>query len=204
MPCCGKSPFWRLRTRPDPPRYTPPTPSPSSCFGARCPPRPTHRSVHCLLQKMRVTRFHTKCSSNSNVSFQEPFAGERHSYLLLPLYSKVLLESTRVLDHIVAFQGALCGSICVWRDVEPQGSSSLCDRACVCIPATLLENGRHAACILLTGPGTEGADGTVVLSKRKMKQDIPDSKVLRIGSGGTTDTSEDIKEAFNRLRFSDW
>ncbi|XP_056285502.1 protein FAM234A [Pseudoliparis swirei] len=132
-------------------------------------PRPT--SIH-TTNSFSVFMFWGTMPSETNSS--EPFAGERHSYLLLPLYSKVLLESTRVLDHIVAFQ------------------------------ATLLENGRHAACILLTGPGTEGADGTVVLSKRKMKQDIPDSKVLRIGSGGTTDTSEDIKEAFNRLRFSDW
>lgn len=146
MPCCGKSPFWRLRTRPDPPRYTPPTPSPSSCFGARCPPRPTHRSVHCLLQKMRVTRFHTKCSSNSNVSFQEPFAGERHSYLLLPLYSKVLLESTRVLDHIVAFQGALCGSVFggMWNHRVPAlcvtvlvfASQPLCWRTDAMLPAS--------------------------------------------------------------------
>lgn len=71
------------------------------------------------------------------------------------------------------------------------------------ILATLLERGRHAAYILLMGPGKEGAEGTVVISKRKVKQDVPESNVRRIGSGGGSETNEDIKEAFNRLRFSD-
>lgn len=70
--------------------------------------------------------------------------------------------------------------------------------------ATLLERGRHAAYIMLTGPGKEGPEGTVVLSKRKLKQDIHQSNVRRIGAGEGSETSEDIKEAFNRLRFSDW
>ncbi|KAM8836973.1 protein FAM234A [Spinachia spinachia] len=104
----------------------------------------------------------------------EPSVSDRHSYLLHPLYPGVLLQSTNVMDHIVTFQ------------------------------ATLLENGRHAAYILLTGPGAEGADATVVLSKRKMKQDVPDSAVVHIGTGGDTATSEEIKDAFGRLRFSDW
>lgn len=84
------------------------------------------------------------------------------------------------------------------------GLCSRCDCVCVFILATLLERGRHAAYILLTGPRTEGAEGTVVLSKRKLKQDVPDSNVLRIGTGGSSETNNDIKEAFNRLRFSDW
>ncbi|XP_034415036.1 protein FAM234A [Cyclopterus lumpus] len=132
-------------------------------------PRPT--SIH-TTNSFSVFMFWGMMPSETNSS--EPFASDRHSYLLLPLYSKVLLESTSVLDHIITFK------------------------------ATLLENGRHAAYILLTGPATEGVEGTVVLSKRKLKQDVPDSKVLRIGTGGTTDTNKDIKEAFNRLRFSDW
>lgn len=71
------------------------------------------------------------------------------------------------------------------------------------ILATLLERGRHAAYILLMGPGKEGAEGTVVIRKRKVKQEVPESNVRRIGSGGGSETNEDIKEAFNRLRFSD-
>lgn len=97
----------------------------------------------------------------------------RRAYMFHPLYSKVLLESTNEVDHIIAFR------------------------------ATLLERGRHAAYFTLTGPRTEGAEGTVILTKRKLKQDVPDSKVIRIGTGGDTETNENIKEAFNRLRFSD-
>lgn len=74
----------------------------------------------------------------------------------------------------------------------------------VFILATLLERGRHAAYIMLSGPEKEGAEGTVVLSKRKLKQDVPMSNVLRIGTGGGSESNDDIKEAFNRLRFSDW
>lgn len=110
----------------------------------------------------------------SEINSSEPFASDRHSYLLHPLHSKVLLESSSFMDHIITFK------------------------------ATLLERGRHAAYILLTGPGTEGVEGTVVLSKRKMKQDVPDCKVLRLGIGGSSETNKTIKQAFERLRFSDW
>ncbi|AWP17498.1 Protein ITFG3 [Scophthalmus maximus] len=102
-----------------------------------------------------------------------PLTSDQRSYMLHPLYSQVLLESANVLDHIVTFK------------------------------ATLLERGRHAAYFLLTGPETEGDEDTVVLSKRKLKQDVPSSKVLRIGTGGGSETNEYILEAFNRLRFSD-
>lgn len=102
-----------------------------------------------------------------------PVTGDRRAYMLHPLYSKVLLESTNVVDHIVAFR------------------------------ATLLEHGRHAAYFTLTGPRSEGDEGTVILNKRKWKQDVPDSRVVRIGTGGDTETDENIKEAFHRLRFSD-
>ncbi|CAB1312326.1 unnamed protein product [Coregonus sp. 'balchen'] len=98
---------------------------------------------------------------------------ERRSYMLYPHYSTVLLEKSNVMDHIIAFK------------------------------ATLLERGRHACYILLTGPQGEGTEGTVVLSKRKLKQDVTDSQVLRMGSISSKDTNEDIKEAFQRLRFSD-
>uniref|UniRef100_A0A8C6WE06 Family with sequence similarity 234 member A n=1 Tax=Neogobius melanostomus TaxID=47308 RepID=A0A8C6WE06_9GOBI len=98
---------------------------------------------------------------------------KRRAYMLHPLHSKVLLESTNDVDHIIAFR------------------------------ATLLEHGRHAAYFTLTGPRSEGAEGTVILSKRKLKQDVPDSRVIRIGTGGDTETNEIIKQAFERLRFSE-
>ncbi|KAM9774293.1 protein FAM234A isoform 1-T2 [Syngnathus typhle] len=101
--------------------------------------------------------------------------GERRSYMLYPLYSNVLLESEKMTDHIVTFK------------------------------ATLMERGRHAAFILLSGPEAKDTEGTVVLSKWKLKSDVPGSKVLPIGrsEAADTDDDDDIKQAFNRLRFSD-
>lgn len=130
-------------------------------------PRPA--SIH-TTNMFSVFMFWGMMPSETNSSV--PLPGERRSYMLYPLHSKVLLESTNVMDHIVAFK------------------------------ATLLERGRHAAYILLTGPGREGDEGTVVLGKRKLKQDVLYSTVLRIGPSGPQ-TNEDIKETFNRLRFSD-
>lgn len=81
---------------------------------------------------------------------------------------------------------------------------------CFVCPATLLERGRHASYFLLTGPtASEGVEpevaGSVVLTKRKLKSDVPDSKVLSVSMSGTVtkDNEEHVKEAFNRLRFSD-
>lgn len=103
-----------------------------------------------------------------------PLSNEPCSYMLHPLYSQFLLESNNCMDHIITFK------------------------------ATLLERGRHAAYILLTGPRTEGTEGTIMLSKRKLKEEVPISRVLRIGTEASTETHEAIKEAFIRLRFSDW
>ncbi|XP_054609548.1 protein FAM234A [Dunckerocampus dactyliophorus] len=102
-----------------------------------------------------------------------PLSGDHRSYMLHPLYSNLLLESDNVMDHIVTFK------------------------------ATLMERGRHAAFVLLTGPGTRDTAGTVVLSKWKLKHDVPQSKVIPIGNNKDSTTDDDIKEAFNRLRFSD-
>ncbi|XP_010734574.3 protein FAM234A [Larimichthys crocea] len=135
------------------------------------PNSPKPASIH-TTNHFSIFVFWGMFPSDSNTSV--PLTSDRHSYMLLPLYSKVLLESTSSTDHIITFK------------------------------ATLLEGGRHAAYITLTGPETAGAEGTVVLSKRKLKQDVPTSNVLRIGTGGSTETNDDIKEAFSRLRFSDW
>uniref|UniRef100_H3BW15 Family with sequence similarity 234 member A n=1 Tax=Tetraodon nigroviridis TaxID=99883 RepID=H3BW15_TETNG len=111
---------------------------------------------------------------NDSVSVRSrvPEKSDRHIYMLHPLYSQVLLESPRPLGHIVTFK------------------------------ATLLERGRHAAYILLTGPATQGVRGTVVLSKRKLKQDVPLSEVRCVGTDGCPEADDAIKEAFSRLRFS--
>ncbi|KAM6897915.1 protein FAM234A [Xenentodon cancila] len=110
---------------------------------------------------------------SSEYNSSELLTSNQRSYMLHPLYSKVLLESANVVDNIITFK------------------------------ATLMERGRHAAYFLLMGPEEEGTEGTVVLIKRKLKQDIPSSKVLRIGPGGGSESNEDIKEAFSRLRFDD-
>lgn len=132
-------------------------------------PRPA--SIH-TTNSFSIFVFWGMLASETNTSV--PLMSDRRSYLLHPLYSEVLLESTTFVDHIITFK------------------------------ATLLERGRHAAYIMLSGPAKAGAEGTVVLNKRKLKQDVPDSTVLRIGAGGSTESIEGIKEAFNRLRFSDW
>ncbi|XP_074518634.1 protein FAM234A [Halichoeres trimaculatus] len=110
----------------------------------------------------------------SETNSSVPLSHEPCSYMLHPLYSQFLLESNNCMDHIITFK------------------------------ATLLERGRHAAYILLTGPGTGGAEGTVMLSKRKLKEEVPVSRVLRVGTEASSETHETIKEAFIRLRFSDW
>lgn len=132
------------------------------------PNSPSPATIH-TANSVSIFMFWGLMASESNSSV--PLADDRRSYMLHPLYSKVLLEFTNVMDHIITFK------------------------------ATLMEGGRHAAYFLLTGPATDGAEGTVVLSKRKLKQDVPLSTVLRIGS--SSESNEDIKEAFNRLRFSD-
>ena len=57
-----------------------------------------------LLQEKNLLRF-PKHWYDSNISFQIPVMSDRRSYLLLPLYSEILLESTNVLDHIITFKG---------------------------------------------------------------------------------------------------
>ncbi|KAG5262359.1 hypothetical protein AALO_G00274320 [Alosa alosa] len=103
---------------------------------------------------------------------------QRFSYLLHPSYSNLLLQRSSPVEHIIAFK------------------------------ATLLERGRHASYLLLTGPyASEGVEpegaGSVVLTKRKLKSDVLDSTVLSVSGPVTQDNVEHVKEAFNRLRFSD-
>ncbi|KAI4901755.1 hypothetical protein NFI96_020444 [Prochilodus magdalenae] len=115
--------------------------------------------------------------SHSNESSS---ATERSSYLLHPRHAQVLLERRNPTQHIVAFK------------------------------AVLLERGRHACYLVLSGAngslmngaGLEGA-GPVVLTKRKLKDDVPESSVLGVDGDLSGDSEESVKEAFHRLRFSD-
>ncbi|KAG9349929.1 hypothetical protein JZ751_026282 [Albula glossodonta] len=87
-------------------------------------------------------------------------SNKRFSYMLHPQYYNVLLEKSSIIDHIIAFK------------------------------ATLLERGRHASYIMLTGPQGEGLEGVVTLTKRKLKEDIPESRIM----------AEDIKAKLETYR----
>ncbi|XP_038156869.1 protein FAM234A [Cyprinodon tularosa] len=111
----------------------------------------------------------------SESNSSEPLGRDRCSYMLYPLHPNYLLECTNITDHIVTFK------------------------------ATLMERGRHAAYFLLMGPEKEGTQGTVVLFKQKLKEDVHSCRVLRTKPSGEPHSDDDIKEVFNRLRFSsDW
>lgn len=58
-------------------------------------------------------------------SFQEPVTSERCSYMLHPLYSNALLESTNVVDHIIAFKGTSCSSKGITGTMYFQGVSDI-------------------------------------------------------------------------------
>ncbi len=72
----------------------------------------------------------------------------------------------------------------------------------------LLERGRHAGYLVLTGPDgrqhTEpGETEPVILTKRKIKEDVSESAALRVGADESAAGEAEVKEAFYRLRFSD-
>ncbi|XP_043957673.1 protein FAM234A [Gambusia affinis] len=111
----------------------------------------------------------------SGSNSSESSGGSQRSYMLHPLYPNVLLEFSHDVERIVAYR------------------------------ATLMERGRHAAYFLLTGPEAGEAGGAVVLTKRKLKQDVPLCSVRHIRTSQQTHSDAEIREAFNRLRFSsDW
>ncbi|KAK2870460.1 hypothetical protein Q8A67_024852 [Cirrhinus molitorella] len=100
------------------------------------------------------------------------------SFLLHPRYSQLLLERRNPSQNIISFK------------------------------ATLLERGRHACYLVLTGPDGRqraelGETDPVILTKRKIKDDVPESGVLRVGADELTVKEAELKEAFYRLRFSD-
>lgn len=64
----------------------------------------------------------------------------------------------------------------------------------------LLEPGRHAACILLTGPASPAAPGLVSMAKHKVQDLILSSRVVRLAEGGA-DSDQDIRDRLSRLRY---
>uniref|UniRef100_A0A4W4HI86 FAM234A/B beta-propeller domain-containing protein n=1 Tax=Electrophorus electricus TaxID=8005 RepID=A0A4W4HI86_ELEEL len=122
----------------------------------------------------------TRTQSNVTRGISEEWA----SYLLHPHYSSVLLERRNPVQNIISFKTAL------------------------------LERGRHACYLVLSGAngsltdeaGLGGAE-PVVLTKRKIKDDVSQSVVLGVGGpeGGAIarDMENFVREAFERLRFNE-
>ncbi|XP_039540460.1 protein FAM234A [Pimephales promelas] len=102
------------------------------------------------------------------------------SFLLHPRHSQLLLERRNSAQNIVSFK------------------------------ASLLEKGRHACYLVLTGPDGRrhaelGETEPVILTKRKIKDDVSVSGVLGVAADEpiSEDMEKSVKEAFHMLRFSD-
>lgn len=100
----------------------------------------------------------------------EPADTQHSLYMFHPTVPGVLLELANISANIVAFQVAL------------------------------FEPGRHAACVLLTGPAGPDAPGLVTMTKHKVQDLILSSRVVRLTEGGS-DSDEAIRDRLSRLRY---
>ncbi|XP_019395599.1 PREDICTED: protein FAM234A [Crocodylus porosus] len=91
-------------------------------------------------------------------------------YLFHPSYPNALLELANSTEQIVVFD------------------------------AVLFERSRHACYVLLTGPQSSEEPGLVSVMKRKLKEDITDSKVIWLGQV-SGDSEQYIKDRLYRMRF---
>ncbi|NXJ14572.1 F234A protein, partial [Odontophorus gujanensis] len=91
-------------------------------------------------------------------------------YLFHPSYTNVLLELRNNTDQIIAFN------------------------------ATLFERSRHACYVLLRGPQPGEEPGLVSLMKRKLKEDVSESKVIWL-SQVAVDSEQYIRDRLYRMRF---
>lgn len=97
--------------------------------------------------------------------------GPQHSlYLFHPTLPGILLELTNISANMVAFEVAL------------------------------FEPGRHAACILLTGPASPDQPGLVSMAKHKVQDLVLSSRVVRLTDGGPDD-DQAIRVRLSRLRY---
>ncbi|XP_077173298.1 protein FAM234A isoform X2 [Paroedura picta] len=70
--------------------------------------------------------------------------------------------------------------------------------------AVLFERSRHACYVLLTGPEHSSSPGLVVLSKRKLKEDMAGGHVIWLNQLAQ-DTEQNIRDRFLRMRYrSPW
>uniref|UniRef100_A0A8D0G0C8 Family with sequence similarity 234 member A n=1 Tax=Strix occidentalis caurina TaxID=311401 RepID=A0A8D0G0C8_STROC len=91
-------------------------------------------------------------------------------YLFHPSYTNVLLELRNSTDQIIAFN------------------------------ATLFERSRHACYVLLRGPQPSEEPGPVSLMKRKLKEDVSESRVIWL-SQVAVDSEQYIRDRLYRMRF---
>lgn len=95
----------------------------------------------------------------------------QHSlYMFHPTLPGILLELANVSANIVAFD------------------------------AVLFEPSRHAAYVLLTGPASSDVPGLVSLTKHRVRDLVPGSRVIHL-SEGSSDSDQAIRDRFSRLRY---
>ncbi|XP_038184722.1 protein FAM234A [Arvicola amphibius] len=95
----------------------------------------------------------------------------QHSlYMFHPTLPGILLELTNVTANIVAFD------------------------------AILFEPSRHAAYVLLTGPASSDMPGLVSVTKHKVRDLVPGSRVVHLGDG-SSDSDQAVRDRFSRLRY---
>lgn len=100
----------------------------------------------------------------------EPGDTQHSLYMFHPTLPGILLELVNISANIVAFQ------------------------------VGLFEPGRHAACILLTGPASPDTPGLVSMVKHKMQDLILSSRVIHLADGGPDD-DQAIRDRLSRLRY---
>ncbi|XP_058536409.1 protein FAM234A isoform X2 [Ochotona princeps] len=64
----------------------------------------------------------------------------------------------------------------------------------------LFEPSRHAAYILLTGPASSDRPGLVSVTKHKVRDLVPGSRVVRLGEGGP-ESDQAVRDRFSQLRY---
>lgn len=69
------------------------------------------------------------------------------------------------------------------------------------VPAVvLLELGRHAACVLLTGPASPNPPGLVSVTKQKVQDLVLGGRVVHLAEGGP-ESDQAVRDRLSRLRY---
>lgn len=133
-------------------------------------------------------------------SLQEPRDAQHTLYVFHPSLPGILLELANFSANIVAFQGE-----CASRGLGlrlPSARLWLLPSALTAVSpvAVLFEPSRHAACVLLMGPASPDAPGTVSVAKHKVRDLVPSGRVVRLAEGGP-DSDQAVRDRFSRLRY---